>query len=473
MKTIAKMLDEGIKIGGSSRALFDENTTITYNQFQNMTDNIAAYLQNKGLKVGDIVAIVMPRTIYYLVVECACLRYGYGALLLDTHYPQDRIDFCINDSGAKLVFDDDMYKEAVSFNGGPNKVDVPEDTPATVAYTSGSTGRPKGVLHDQASIGLFMDRMFDVIKPDSTEICGAVAPFTFAAHFLEAIRALCAGGCSTPIDRELVMNPIELAEFIDKHQITNVYLPPKIAKLFHQKGDSLRVVLTASEPVRDVAPEGYKLYNCYGMSEIIVVLIFDVDKAYENTPIGKPLKGCNVYLLDENDQITDEGEICVSGHFFTEYIGLPEKTAATKVKNPFYEQDGEEYMIRTGDIAKRLPDGNILYVQRKDWMVKINGQRVEPGEVEHIMRSVDGIKDVAVKGFTQEDKSYLCAFYVADNEVQEEDIIEHLKSKLPDYMIPERMARMDSLPLNANGKLDRLSLMPPAPKTECVEPATK
>jgi hypothetical protein len=163
----------------------------------------------------------------------------------------------------------------------------------------------------------------------------------------------------------------------------------------------------------------------------------------------------------------------VAGYFFTEYIGQPEKTAQTKVKNPFFEEDGHEYMIRTGDLARRLPDGNIIYVNRKDWMININGHRIEPGEIENVLREAKGVKDAAVKSFEEHGRTYLCAFYAAEDEIKESDLLSFVSDRLAPYMIPERMVRMDALPLNANGKLDRLSLKPPAAKTECIPPASK
>ena len=470
MNLISKQLELGMQLDGSAVALFDDEITVTYHELQKKTRRIAGLLQQKGVHAGDMVAIVMPRSMRYVIAETACLLYGFGAVLLDSGYPEDRISFCVEDSGAKQILDEDFYREAMSFSGAVKTENITAETPAIAVYTSGSTGRPKGVLHDQRSIGQFMERFFALTEPEPSDVVGAVCPFTFSASLNEACKALCAGSSVIVISRDVLMNPIEMAEFIDRHRITHVYMPPKVLKLFKKKGDTLKQIHTASEPVRGIAPDGYRVFNLFGMSEANVLLAFEIDRAYDNTPIGKSLDGVSAYVLNGNNEICEEGELCVSGCFMSRYIGLPEKTDETKVKNPFFAEDGHEYMLRTGDIVRRLPDGNLLYVNRKDWMVKINGQRVEPGEVEFAIRQVEGVKDAAVKGFEEEHRTYLCAFYVAEKDVEEADILSAISKNLAAYMIPERFVRMDALPLNANGKLDRIALEPPAVQTKCEAP---
>lgn len=467
------MLEKGIQLGGAGQALFDDDRVVTYPQLRESADRIAGFLKEKGVHTGDMVALVMPRSIDYVIAETACLLYGACVILLDSTYPKARIDFSVRDSGAKLIIDEALFREALSFDAVPQKNPVSEQTPAMVFYTSGSTGRPKGVLHDQESIGLYIDRLLKAMNPHKTDVIGAVAPFVFALHPIETIKTLCSGSSCILVPRDVVMDPAKTAKFIDRHRITHIYLPPKLLKLFHKKGNSLKQIYTASEPVREVAPDGYRLFNLYGMSEIGIVTSFEIDKAYDNTPMGTALDGVKTYILNENGEPVDEGELCLAGHFFSEYIGLPEKTARIKVQNPFFREDGHEYLIRTGDLVRRLPDGNISYINRLDWMLNINGRRIEPGEIEHVLREAKGVKDAAVKGFDDHGRTWLCAFYVACDDMKDSDLLSFLSDRLPSYMIPERMVRMDALPLNANGKLDRRSLIPPAAKTECIPPASK
>ena len=234
-----------------------------------------------------------------------------------------------------------------------------------------------------------------------------------------------------------------LAAFIDRMHITQLFMPPSVLKLFKPAGNSLRLVTTGSERVSDVASRDYSIYNLYGMSKTCAaVTAFPIDKPYHNTPIGRAMEGCAVYLLDENGQEADEGEICVAGHLMTGYIGMPEKTAEVKVKNPHFSTDGHKTMIRTGDLGRRDENGNIIYVNRKDWMIKINGQRVEPGEIEAVIREIPQIANAAVKGFTNENNhSYLCAYYVTKGDIQESEI--RLALSMDQPLIPYQTYYLD------------------------------
>lgn len=469
---IQKWIESSFEKNGDRVALFQKDEKITYKELSQKCDRLAKLMQDKGVQVGDMVAIVQPRSMNYVIAELTCLLYGYGAVLLDSSYPVDRIDFCVENAGAKFKITGDVMTEAETVTGGAKKSALASDTPALSIYTSGSTGKPKGVLHDQESIGRLVDSVIDFTKPTSDMVFGIVAPFTFIAGSFEILKAICSGASLTIVSKETLMDPRELADFVEKNKITGIYMPPKVAKLFKVKGDTLREIIVASERVTDLYSDKYKIIVMYGLSETASAITgFVIDKPYDNTPIGKAMRGVNVYILNDNNEECEEGEICVSGHFMTGYIGMPEKTAETKVKNPFFEKDGHEYMIRTGDLGKRLPDGNILFVNRKDWMLKINGQRVEPGEIEEVIRAVPGVKDAAVKGFENKSgRTYICAYYVADDSVTNDAIDYVIHRKLPHYMHPEVLVKMDKFPVNANGKLNRLALEAPKIKTECISP---
>ena len=165
----------------------------------------------------------------------------------------------------------------------------------------------------------------------------------------------------------------------------------------------------------------------------------------------------------------EDGEICVCGVFGECYLNLDEQSART-----FEHREDGKVLLHTGDIGRKLPDGNYIYVNRKDWMVKINGQRVETGEIELRMAAAPGVKNAVVKAFEDENgQNYLCGYYVAGEEVMPEDIRVSLRESLPDYMIPRFLKRMEELPKNINGKLDRKALLPPgisAYKREYREP---
>lgn len=438
---------------------------MTYAALYDQASRVAGYLRSKGLRAGEYVVIALSRSSLYIVAETACLLFGYGAVLMDAAYPEERIAYAARNSNAKLIIDEPLMAEMLTYPCQAPYQPVPGDCPAVVIYTSGSTGNPKGILHDQASLGSAVMRYQALLKTSEEDTEGILSPFTFIAGCIVFLNPLCAGASVTIIPRDVIGNPMALAAFINRMRVSQLFMPPSVLKLFKPAGDSLRVVTTGSERVSGVSPGDYAIYNLYGMSETCAaVTAFSIDKVYANTPIGQAMEGCAVYLLDDNGQKADEGEICVAGHLMTGYIGMPEKTAEVKVRNPFFAEDGHETLIRTGDLGKLDENGNIIYVNRRDWMMKINGQRVEPGEIEAVIKEIPQIANAAVKGFTNaNDHSYLCAYYVVREDIRESEIRLAISRRLPRYMMPAHFIRLDAMPLNANGKLNRLALLAPPP----------
>ena len=170
--------------------------------------------------------------------------------------------------------------------------------------------------------------------------------------------------------------------------------------------------MTGSERVSMLAGDGFELYNVYGSSETAAVAsCYKIEEPMENTPIGKPMEGLDFFLLDEDGkEVADgeEGEICIKGVVAESYLNLEEQSAKT-----FIRQEDGSILLHTGDMGRRLPDGNYIYVNRKDWMVKVNGQRVENGEIELRNSSMPEVENAVVKAFEDEDgQNYLCAYYV-------------------------------------------------------------
>ena len=465
MKSLQQLLRAAFRTHANRRAILDpaSGSAMTYEELYDLAARAAGFLQSQGIREGDFVVIALGRSIQYIVAEVACALFGFGAVLMDADYPGERIDYAAGDAGAKLVIDEALISEMLTCPRRAEYREAAPDCPAVVIYTSGSTGKPKGILHDQASVGGAVLRNHSVFHPTPDDVEGLVAPFTFIAGYALTMHPLCAGGCLTIIPREVIVDPIRLADFIERTGVTCTYIPPKALKVFKSRGKTLRLVATGSERVSGIGPREYEIINLYGMSETCSgVAAFRIDKAYENTPIGRRMEGCAVYLLDGNGHRADEGEICAAGHFMTGYIGMPGKTCEVKTANPFFGEDGFETMIRTGDIGRLDENGNLVYVNRKDWMLKINGQRVEPGEIEAVLKAVPGIADAAVKGFVSDRGiAWLCAYYVKKGAVTEDDLRGAVAGSLPPYMMPAHFVELDAMPLNANGKLDRPALKAP------------
>ncbi len=283
---------------------------------------------------------------------------------------------------------------------------------------------------------------------------GVAAPFHFIAGIVGVLDDLVVGCVGYIIPTEAMMDVHKLEDFLDEHEIESVFISPKILKVFHSKNPALKYVITGSERLAAVGPDDFQLVNSYGMSEIVPITYFEVDRAYDNTPIGKPVPGVTIHLIGSDGLEAEEGEICVvAPHMTGSYYHLPEQNAAAFTPNPYAQEDGWDTMFHTHDFARRLPDGNILYLNRNDWMVKINGQRVETGEIEAQMRRIPEIADVAARGWTDDSgESYICAYYVEKAETTAEALRTQLSKMLPSYMVPAVFMKLDSIPANLNGK---------------------
>lgn len=250
-------------------------------------------------------------------------------------------------------------------------------------------------------------------------------------------------------------------------------LPPALLKLFSKK-PALKAIHTGSEKMSSYF-EGLEIHNFYGMSEPLVPLSsFKVDKKYDNAPIGKGFKDVEILVFDENNKECKDGQIgqlVIKGDFSQKYFKDPGKSAKTFVK------DGDKTLVFTSDLGFKDKNGNVTISGRKDWMIKIHGQRVEIYEIESALNGIKGMRECAVKAFCDKHgQNYLVAFVVCDSSA--ELLRDELTKSLVEYMIPRYFVFMDVLPKNVNGKIDRKSLNEPkidevASKKDFIEPKTK
>ncbi len=462
MKSVVSSIFETTIRMQDKRAIQDETGCISYRELRENALRVSAKLIEMGLKSGEIVGIEMPRCKEYVMAMLGVWFAGGAVLVLDSDYPKERLDFIKNDCHPKVVITTSFISDCRCVEPAQNYIDVSENTLAYIIYTSGSTGKPKGISHTLKSISLSCYRLLKYTGITETEIYGISLPFTFAACLGDLMIALTAGTTLVIISDVVRKDVSLLSDFLYNNHISTVFMNPRMLRQLKIKGDSLKLVMIAGEKAADVFTDKCRIINIYGSSETVgPICAFTLDKVYSNTPIGLPQEGIQVYLLDEHGKIADEGEICATGCLANGYINLPEQTAKAFVPNPFKALDGFETMFHTNDIGRRLPDGNIVYLNRKDWMFKVNGQRVEPGEVEAVLNALPEIRECSVKGFENPKSAFLCAYYVENSSVSRDYLRRELAKRLPAYMIPLFFIRLDSLPRNLNGKLDYKSLKAP------------
>ncbi|MCH5227878.1 MAG: amino acid adenylation domain-containing protein [Muribaculaceae bacterium] len=455
-------------------AVVDKGGRFTsYSELGDLTRRIAAGIKKLNLPPNSFIPIYLPTSMEYMASQLAVWMTGHAVVPMGHSYPKERIEFIKAHSEAPVVIDEEVFEQLAATlerYEGTEPLDMKSN--ALMIYTSGSTGEPKGIIHTFESLD-FAYR-YNMKEPvDPSQKWGATAPPYFIAGVTINTRVLKGGGELHLYDDEIRFDVNKMADYIADHGITHTFISPSALTAFHNHSDSLKVVYAGSEKLSgQQSREGYTLYNVFGMSEMVGgILSFRVDKPYDTTPIGKPDKEAPAeFKIVDADGNTlpdgEEGELWIKGPFTKGYHKDPERTAKVL----------EGGWLHTGDIMKFLPDGSLLYVNRKDWMVKINGQRVEPGEVEAAMKKVAGVTGAIVKGFDSDKGSqFICGYYTSSPEtnVTPDTIREELLKSLPSYMIPLHIVRMDKFPVLPNGKVNRKILQPPTVEDlqqEYIEP---
>ena len=446
-------------------ALVCSEKKMTYAQLEQLSAKIASRLLRRGAKKEKIYPIVLERGSMYIAAIIGILRAGAAYSPLSTEYPKDRVAFIIKDSSADFAIDDGFLDDIESEKILSEFPEINMEDAAIAIYTSGSTGNPKGIIHDHWSFTNAIVRQLE-IGATADDIEMSVTPFNFAISSHDILTSLWAGAEIHILTEEQRKDILFIDEYIDKHGITASVISPQMLKQLPVRESTLKLINSGGERISGIYSPYAHIKNAYGLSELLsIAMTFEIDKAYDNTPIGRPLSGFKALLLDdEGRQVPDgeEGELCIAGTMARGYINLPQLTAEVFTDNPYSTDETDKRLLHTRDICKRLPDGSIVYVNRKDWMVKINGQRVEMGEVEIQLGKIKGIKTAVVKAFTDDNgQTYICGYFTSDSEISDADIRKSLLKKFPPYMVPRFLVRINEFPLTPNGKLDRKALKEP------------
>ena len=466
MENIIKVFLDAVAEHGDEPAISDTDGTFTYSELYEYSIAVTANLRKNGVDHGSRVIVEIPRSKEYAACMIGCWLTGAVVIPLSDDYPEERLAYIKKDSRYQLSIDEAFVRSMdLSLRTDPVIPDFEDE--GVVIYTSGSTGNPKGVVHDLAGMSAVAFRNVLHDKSEKTErnnIAGLIAPFTFVVGMSHLLAALALNKHLVIVPDEIRRDPFKLAAYYDENNIESSYVPPRLVDFMLKHNRSLKVISVGSERITNLYFDDHPVVvNGYGCTEIFGgTLAFKIDRKYENTPIGKPIGDEKAYVLDENGNEADFGELCITGHVAKGYLNREKETKRAFIRNPFRARDGFDRMFKTGDLVQRLPDGNLVFVERKDWMIKINGQRVEPLEVEKTIRRLPGIEAVAIRDFTAPNGiTYLAAYYVCGADLTEEQIRQHCKVNLTSYMVPSFYIRMDSLPLNPNGKLDRNGLPEP------------
>ena len=459
--TILQMLEEYGKQNPNAAILFDEPHAkgITYAQLDDLSGRVYAYLSGKGIGREDFVLINLPRGIMPIIAMVGVWKTGAAWALVEDTYAPDRIEFIRNDCGCKTELSAANWEDVMATEPKAGYVTADDHDAAYAIYTSGTTGNPKGVLHEYGNLKRAIDSIcIDGENPfNGKDRLALLAPMNFVASVIVILKALSiCGGKIFVVSYATIKNPMALKMFFIEKRITITFLTPSYVRMLgNQTGPFLRMLFVGSEPANNVYNKNLDLINIYAASESgFAVGVFKIDKSYETCPIGKPEIDCEITLFAEDGSIAADGEIgelCFDNPFVRGYINLPEESEKA-FKNGIYH---------TGDLARVDENGNYVLLGRSGDMIKINGNRIEPAEIEASVKQVLGIDWAAARGFEENGKSYLCAYYTEDVEVDPDKMREELSKRLPYYMIPAYYMKIDKVPLKPNGKMDRKALPKP------------
>jgi amino acid adenylation domain-containing protein len=493
--TIADQFKQQVVKTPDAIAVVAKDGQLSYRELDDRSNRLARHLQSLGVKPDTLVGVAMGRSETLVVSLLAILKAGGGYVPLDPTHPSERLSLVIDDSemqilltrsetrdrlplGARRVTVLDVENSAVALES-PYAVEThaASNNLAYVIYTSGSTGRPKGVMLENRNVINFFTGMDRAIGC-APGVWLAVTSFSFDISVLELLWTLTRGF-------KVVIHGDEgtatIADEITRHGVTHLQMTPSLARMLSLDARAfaalglLKQMLLGGEAVPASLIHHIRqnfsgeIHNMYGPTETTIwSTTYRVEEPGSTVSIGRPISNTQVYLLDAALQPVPAGEI---GELFIGgdgvargYWNQPDLTAERFLTIPSLSQ---HRIYRTGDLARFLPDGNIEFLGRADYQVKLRGHRIEPGEIEAVLeQQCKGIRQaVVVVREDREGDKRLVAYLVAEaaGAYAAGPLRSVLESKLPDYMVPSAFVFLPELPLTDNGKIDRKALLKISP----------
>jgi D-alanine--poly(phosphoribitol) ligase subunit 1 len=477
------------------------STSLTYLQLNEKANQLAHLLRSEGIGPGHIVALMVERSFAMAIGILGIVKAGGAYLPVPPDNPPDRTDFMLKTAGVTVLLLHQKTAKRIAFEGrvidlddpgvyrgsatNPAIINGPRDL-AYVIYTSGSTGKPKGVMIEHRSLVNRLNWMQRAYPIGEDDVILQKTPYYFDVSVWELFWWAIHGARLCFLMPGGEKFPKAIVETVRRHRISVMHFVPSMLNVFLEYLDgksgsvrdafaSVRKVFASGEAL---APShvkkfnntlggviGARLINLYGPTEATVdVSYFDCpgNNDFDAIPIGRPIHNTKFYIIRDGRQVAigETGELCIAGVGLARgYLNNPALTEERFTDNP---ANPGERIYRTGDVARWLPDGNVEYLGREDHQVKIRGLRIELGEIENTTREFPGIADcVAVVKQYSESVILIVAYLVCKPGLDLEALKQHLKRRLPDYMIPNHFEQIDAMPLTSSGKVDRKALPEP------------
>lgn len=487
---------------------------ITYGELQTEAQRLSQVLSQLGAGENSIVAIFLSDPIGVVTSILATLKTGAVFCALDPSFPQKRLEvmfgraapkWCITDSRLQdrlqrvlttldsppeLILIDKLAKLSVAEGFVPVTGPANPDAPCSIYFTSGSTGKPKAILGRLNGIDHFIRWEIETVGSRPGTRVSQLASPSFDGFLKDAFVPLCSGGVAcAPESREILLDAGRLIDWVDVEQIEVLHLVPSVFRSLINHGlneryfGALRYVVLAGEHLYpadvkrwiEVFGERITLLNFYGPTETTILKschrVDAADAAKSSVPIGKPIKGAAMMVIDQQGQpcsVGDIGEIYIRTPYRSHgYYGEPELTREVFIQNPF-SKDPSDIVYKTGDYGRLLADGNFEVLGRRDDQVKIRGVRIELGEIENLLRANTSVGEVAVVDREDGEGNKILVAYVTmtdgvngsngANGAGPETLRAYLLEHLPEEMLPSAFVQMERLPRTLNGKIDRKAL---------------
>ncbi len=474
-------------------AVEDQATRLTYAELDAQAARLASLLVTRGLGPESRIGVLLGRSCTLLVAYLGIMKTGAAYVPLDPEYPRERVEFMLADAGVSVVLTSSEFSSSLpgseadlleldrlagALTGESLESSALRLSPnhlAYVVYTSGSTGRPKGVAVEQRGLSNLVDWHLQTYGLSSADRATQVAGLGFDAVVWEVWPSLAAGASLHLPPAEARTSVAKLCSWLAERRITVTFLPTPLAEAILVEGDAagrhdlaLRAVLTGGDRLhlRPSADLRWQVINHYGPAENSVVATAGTIAAQGTglPSIGSPISNVQVRLLDRRGRLVPAeapGELCLAGASLARgYLDRPASTASRFVPDPFAEQAGQR-LYRSGDLARWLRSGDIDFLGRVDHQVQLRGQRIELGEIEAMLVSHPEVE--AVVASMREDRSgeaMLIAHMVlmTGAAASDETLVGYLRQRVPSAMVPSRLIRLETMPLTANGKVDRAAI---------------
>ncbi|MGG0755059.1 amino acid adenylation domain-containing protein [Brevibacillus laterosporus] len=488
-KTIQQLFEEQVERTPDQVAIVLDDKQLTYKELNERANQLARTLRNKGVTTGQLVGLMVERSLEMIIGIFGILKAGGAYVPIDPEYPNDRIRYMLEDSGAKIFVLQSHLQQRADFEGtcillddseaysedSSNLEPVAEATDvAYVIYTSGSTGTPKGTqIRHLSATRVVMKTNYIEISEEDTLL--QLSNYVFDGSVFDIYGALLHGAKLILIKKTDMLDLHKLSSVIEQQNVTVFYIPTAFFNTLVDNQltcfQNIRKVLFGGERAsvshirkafHYLGPE--RLIHVYGPTESTVFSTFypinsSIEEDVATVPIGKPLANTLVYVVDQFNNLKPigvPGELCIAGEGLSKgYLNREELTGEKFVDNPFVP--GTQ-MYRTGDLVKMLPDGNIDFLDRIDKQVKIRGFRIELGEIENALLTFPEINEAIVVDGIKDGNKYLAAYYVEKEPIEAKELLKNLSAKLPEYMVPDYCISLDQMPLTPNGKIDRKML---------------